>query len=88
LNNFLFGKKMRRSLILLVCAFATAISFAQTEKAKAMYAEATGGKVSVEEYMKQDFSIALGVKQKEHCLNLLAIYMVKEIRESLVRVIY
>ena len=34
----------------------TSVLFAQTEKAKAMYAEATSGKVSVTQYLKQDFS--------------------------------
>lgn len=34
----------------------TCVSFAQTEQAKAMFAEATSGKLSVNQYLKQDFA--------------------------------
>ena len=46
---------MKRYLFLLICLSLTYASFAQTEQAKAMYAEATSGKLSTSEYLKQNF---------------------------------
>lgn len=47
---------MKRLLILSIFVLLTCISFAQTEKAETMYAEAIGGKIPVSQYLKQDFS--------------------------------
>lgn len=47
---------MKRYALLLMLMSLTGLSFAQTEKAKAMYAEATSGKVATSQYLKQDFA--------------------------------
>ena len=47
---------MKRLLLLSICILSVFTSFAQTEKAKAMYAEATSGEVTAGQYLKQDFA--------------------------------
>lgn len=47
---------MKRYLLLLMFMSLAYVSFAQTEKAKAMYAEATSGKIPTAQYLKQDFA--------------------------------
>ena len=46
---------MKRYTLLLIFLSLTYMSFAQTEQAKAMYAEATSGKVTTRQYLKQNF---------------------------------
>ena len=46
---------MKRYTFLLIFMSLTYVSFAQTELAKAMYAEATSGKLTTSQYLKQDF---------------------------------
>lgn len=46
---------MKRFTFLLIFMSLTYISFAQTERAKTMYAEATSGKLTTSQYLKQDF---------------------------------
>ena len=46
---------MKRLLLLSICILSVFTSFAQTEKAKAMYAEATSGEMTAGQYLKQDF---------------------------------
>lgn len=47
---------MKKLSLLFVCFVTAFISFAQTEMAKNMYAEATSEKTTVSQYLKQDFS--------------------------------
>lgn len=47
---------MRRFILVLIFISLTSTLFAQTEKAKAMYAEATSGKLPTGQYLEQDFS--------------------------------
>ena len=47
---------MKRLLLICLCILSVFTSFAQTEKAKAMFAEATSGKTTVSQYLKQDFA--------------------------------
>ena len=47
---------MKRSMMFLIFMSLTCVSFAQTEQAKAMYAEATSGKVTTKQYLSQDFA--------------------------------
>ena len=47
---------MKRLLFLSICILSVFTSFAQTEKAKAMYAEATSGEMTAGQYLKQDFA--------------------------------
>ena len=47
---------MKRLLIFSIFGLITCISFAQTEKAANMYAEAISGKMQISQYLKQDFS--------------------------------
>ena len=47
---------MKRILIIVVCLFIVNVSFAQSDKAKKMYMEATGGNMSPVEYLKGDFT--------------------------------
>ena len=47
---------MKRYTFILMFMSLTCVSFAQTEQAKAMFAEATSGKLSVNQYLKQDFA--------------------------------
>lgn len=47
---------MKRHLFLLMFMSLAYVSFAQTELAKAMYAEATSGKIPTSQYLKQDFA--------------------------------
>ena len=46
---------MKRYTLLLISLSLTYMSFAQTEQAKAMYVEATSGKVTTSQYLKQNF---------------------------------
>lgn len=46
---------MKRYIFLLIYMSLTYISFAQTEQAKAMYAEAISGKLTTSQYLRQDF---------------------------------
>lgn len=47
---------MRRYPFLLILILQASVAFAQTEQAKAMYAEATNGKLPTSQYLKQDFT--------------------------------
>ena len=47
---------MKRFFLLSILIMLTCVSFAQTEKAKIMYQEATSGKLAVDQYLKQDFA--------------------------------
>ncbi len=47
---------MNRLLLLSICIISAFTSFAQTEKAKVMYIEATSGSMPVNQYLKQDFA--------------------------------
>lgn len=53
-NNTHFYK-MKRLLLLSVCILSVFVSYAQTEKAKTMFAEATCGRMTPSQYLKQDF---------------------------------
>lgn len=53
-NNTHFYK-MKRLLLLSVCILSVFVSYAQTEKAKTMFAEATSGRMTPSQYLKQDF---------------------------------
>ena len=46
---------MKRLLLLSVCILSVFASYAQTEKAKTMFAEATSGRMTPSQYLKQDF---------------------------------
>lgn len=46
---------MKRYIFLLIYMSLTYMSFAQTEQAKAMYAEAISGKLTTSQYLRQDF---------------------------------
>ena len=47
---------MKRYTSVLIFILFTYVSFAQTEKAKAMFAVATSGKTTTAQYLKQDFA--------------------------------
>lgn len=55
LNKIDFDE-MKKLIFLLVCFLSVLTSFSQTETAQAMYAEATAGKMTVNQYLKQDFA--------------------------------
>ena len=46
---------MKRYTFLLIFMLLTSMLFAQTEQAKAMYVEATSGKLTISQFLKQDF---------------------------------
>ena len=47
---------MKRLFLLIAMMVSGIAAYAQTDKAKEMYAEATSGKVPVEEYLSGDFA--------------------------------
>lgn len=46
---------MKRLLLLSICILSVLVSYAQTEKAKTMFTEATSGRMTPSQYLKQDF---------------------------------